>query len=106
MTMSRKLSALHRFTLGMGAALCLLLTAGVANAANLDEARAAGLVCEDPSGYARANPGVAADIVSLVDDVNQKRKAQYAALSVEKGYSVELVIKEVWDQRLKQFACR
>jgi uncharacterized protein YdbL (DUF1318 family) len=106
MIMSSKHTAIHRLSLGTGAALCLMLAAGVAQAADLDQARAAGLVCEEPTGYAKAAPGAAADIVSLVADVNEKRRSQYATLATEKGYSVDLVIKEVWDQRLKQFACQ
>lgn len=106
MTMSRKLSAFHRFSIGTGAALCLVLAAGVAQAADLDQARAAGLVCEQPDGYAKPAAGAAADIVSLVNDVNAKRQEQYAQLSVEKGYPVAQVISEVWEQRLKQFACQ
>lgn len=106
MTMSRKLSGIRSFAIGTGAALCLVMAAGVAQAADLDQARVAGLVCELPTGYAQAAPGAAADIVALVNDVNAKRQAQYAALAVEKGYSVELVIQEVWNQRLKEFACK
>jgi uncharacterized protein YdbL (DUF1318 family) len=106
MNMARKLTGMHRFSIGTGAALCLLLAAGVAQAADLDQARAAGLVCEQPDGYAKAVDGSAADIVALVTDVNEKRQAQYAALAVEKGYAVALVISEVWEQRLKQFACK
>jgi uncharacterized protein YdbL (DUF1318 family) len=106
MTMSRKLTAFHRSWLAAGAALWLGLAAGVAQAANLDQARAAGLVCEQPDGYARAAPGAAADIVSLVNDVNEKRRAEYARLATERGYAVQLVVQEVWEQRLKQFACK
>lgn len=104
--MSSKLTAFHRISIAAGAAFCLWLATSVAQAADLDQARAAGLVCEQPNGYAQAVSGAAADIVSLVSEVNEKRRAQYAQLATERGYAIELVVQEVWEQRLKQFACR
>lgn len=104
--MSRKLSVTHRLAITTAATVCLLGTTGVARAADLDQARAAGLVCEQPDGYAKPAPGAAADIVSLVKDVNDKRRVQYATLATEKGYPVDLIVKEVWEQRLKKYACK
>jgi uncharacterized protein YdbL (DUF1318 family) len=89
-----------------GAGLYLVLNAGFAHAVTLVEAREAGLVCEQPDGYARAVPGAAVDIVRLVEEANAKRKADYAALAAEGGYTIEAVIQGIWEKRLKQFACK
>jgi uncharacterized protein YdbL (DUF1318 family) len=96
------------FSLAVAAAILSLSWAGApARAADsLDAARAAGMSCEQPDGYARATPTATADVQTLVASINDKRKAQYIALAQEKGYPIEAVVLEVWDKRLKQFACK
>ena len=88
------------------AGLLVLSLSAPARADALDEARTAGLVCEQPDGYALAVEPASADTKTLVTSINDKRKVQYAALAVEKGYPIEAVVLEVWDKRLKQYACK
>jgi uncharacterized protein YdbL (DUF1318 family) len=67
-----------------------LLAASPALALDLQGARSSGLVGEKPNGYVEAvKPSP--DVLSLVGDVNAKRKEEYARISKENGQSVEVV---------------
>jgi uncharacterized protein YdbL (DUF1318 family) len=74
------------------AVLCLALTATVAQADPLDDARVAGLLGERPDGYVDiVNPGASADIISLKEQINAQRRKIYQQLAGEKGVPVEEV---------------
>jgi len=74
------------------AVLCLALTASIAHADALDDARAAGQLGERPDGYVDVvNPGASADIVSLKEQINAQRRKIYQQLAGEKGVPVEEV---------------
>jgi len=74
------------------AILILALTATVAQADPLDDARAAGQLGERPDGYVDiVNPSAGADIVSLKDQINAQRRKVYQQLAGEKGVPVEEV---------------
>ncbi len=70
-------------------AAALILSLGALPAfADLQSARAAGQIGEKADGYVTAfDPSVQ----SLVDEINAKRKAQYAAVAAEKGQSAATV---------------
>jgi hypothetical protein len=71
-------------TLLAGVALCLLAVA--AFAADLDTAKADGLVGERADGYLGIVVASApADVVALVDDVNGRRQAEYARIAKQNG---------------------
>lgn len=59
-------------------------------AMDLNEARAAGKVCELPTGYVKA---VSPDAASLAIEVNAKRKQAYAAIAAENKQSVDVAGK-------------
>jgi hypothetical protein len=74
------------------AVLLLALTATIAHADALDDARAAGQLGERPDGYVDVvNPGAGADIVALKDQINAQRRKVYQQLAGEKGVPVEEV---------------
>ncbi len=72
--------------------LFLALTASVAQADSLDDARAAGLLGERPDGYVDVvNPGASADIIALKEQINAQRRKFYQQLAGEKGVPAEEV---------------
>lgn len=74
------------------AVLCLMLTATVAQADALDDARAAGLLGERPDGYVDVvNPNASADILALKEQINAQRRKIYQQLAGEKGVPAEEV---------------
>jgi uncharacterized protein len=76
----------HRFL--TIAALILSLTALPALAADLHSARAAGQIGEKADGFVTAlDPSVQ----SLADEVNAKRRAQYADVAAKKGQTIDVV---------------
>jgi uncharacterized protein len=85
----------HSFMTWLRAAtafLFLALTATVAQADSLDDARAAGLLGERPDGYVdivTASP--TPDILSLKEQINAQRRKFYQQLAGEKGVPVEEV---------------
>lgn len=67
----------------MAATLCLLASLSVF-AIDLDTAKADGLVGERADGYLGAVRGSAsAEVRSLIDDINAKRKAQYQRIAAK-----------------------
>jgi uncharacterized protein YdbL (DUF1318 family) len=85
----------HSFMTWLRAAaafLCLTLTASIAHADALDDARTKGLLGERPDGYVDVvNPGASADIISLKEQINAQRRKIYQQLAGEKGVPVEEV---------------
>lgn len=68
--------------------LVFALTAIPAFAADLHSARAAGQIGEKADGFVTAlDPSVK----ELVDEVNAKRRAQYADVAAKKGQTIEVV---------------
>ncbi len=65
-----------------------------AYALGLDEAKARGLVGETASGYlASVNPSPSAEVRTLVEDINAKRRAEYERIAKQNGTSVASVEK-------------
>jgi uncharacterized protein YdbL (DUF1318 family) len=82
---------MHKFTAKISP-LLLLLFAVVALAANLDQAKRDGLVGERADGYLGVVVGVVPpDVVSLVTDVNAKRKQQYQRIAKTNGLTMDQV---------------
>jgi uncharacterized protein YdbL (DUF1318 family) len=70
--------------------LAALLLATPAFALDLHGARAQGLVGEKADGYVTAQQP-SAEVNALVDDVNARRKAEYARISKENGQPLDVV---------------
>lgn len=74
------------------AVLVLTLTATVAHADALDDARASGQLGERPDGYVDVvNPNAGPDILKLKEQINAQRRKIYQQLAGEKGVPVEEV---------------
>ncbi len=92
----RKAKTMHNLFRNLLAALFLVGSFGAtslpAHADALDDARATGQVGERADGYvALVNSGVSADIKTLVDDVNAKRRAAYQKIAAEKSVPAEQI---------------
>ncbi|MDA1074716.1 MAG: YdbL family protein [Proteobacteria bacterium] len=73
-------------------ALALFLLTCVALAADLDQMKKDGLVGERADGYlGMVEASVPADVVSLVADVNGKRKAEYQRIAASNNLSLAQV---------------
>ena len=74
------------------AAALVLLIAPVANAADLDAAKAAGQIGEQQDGLlGLVKPDAPADVKALVESVNAKRSERYAAIATKNGTTVAAV---------------
>ena len=74
----------------VAAALLLALSASLALALNIGEAKSRGLVGETATGYiaaVQASP----EVNALIADINAKRKAQYRRIAQKNGISLEAV---------------
>ena len=72
--------------------LALALAAAPAFAAELDEAKADGLIGERADGYlGLVDTGAPADVVDLVAEINDKRKAEYERIAEANDLSLEQV---------------
>jgi uncharacterized protein YdbL (DUF1318 family) len=71
--------------------LSLGLCAGAAAASELDQAKLAGHVGEQIDGYLGVVAGAPASAKSLVERINQGRRAKYAEIAKSNGVSVEVV---------------
>lgn len=72
----------------------LLILAGNAFAATLDEAKAAGQIGEKQDGYiGLVQADAPADVVALVNDVNAQRRQRYQEIAQQNGIPVSEVIK-------------
>jgi len=70
----------------------LLFGALAANAASLDDAKAAGQIGEGVDGYVHlVDNNAPAAVKALVKDVNNKRREKYASIAKTRGVSVESV---------------
>lgn len=93
--MTRPTSIARRSVIRLLAAAALVLGAATWSAAlagPLEDAKAAGLVGEQPDGYlgtVPANPP--ADVTALVRDINGKRQAAYQDIATRNNTSVEAV---------------
>ncbi|MBQ60862.1 MAG: hypothetical protein CMQ19_02185 [Gammaproteobacteria bacterium] len=71
-------------------------------ASPLSDARTAGQVTEQPSGYVKAGTDVSPAISALVADVNKRRRQAYSRIAKKNGISVDQVAKESYVRRSKQ----
>lgn len=85
--MQRHLNAIR------GLVLCLLLgTAGLTWAIGLDEAKTQGLVGETMEGYvAVVESSASAEVQAMVEEVNEKRRAEYERIAEQHGITLEQV---------------
>ncbi|MCK9607681.1 MAG: YdbL family protein [Methylomonas sp.] len=73
---------------------CLWFAASPVNAADLGQAKAAGLVGELMNGYLGLVDGNApADVKALVDSINAQRRAEYQRIAAKNGVPAEEVAK-------------
>jgi uncharacterized protein YdbL (DUF1318 family) len=70
-----------------------LLVAAPASAVNLGAAKTNGQVCEQTSGYLRANAGAPGDIQEMVNNINAKRRAEYEKIAQKNQVAVDQVAK-------------
>lgn len=82
--------------------LTLLLLASASWASPFSDAKAAGLVLEQPDGFVVSKEGAAPNIQKLVLDVNKRRKAAYKKIADKNGVSVEQVGRESYLKRHPQ----
>ena len=72
--------------------VALALGPVAAFAIDLDAAKQSGLVGERPDGYLGiVTAGPSADVVSLVEDINRKRKVKYQEISQKNGQALQVV---------------
>ena len=94
-------------TLLRSSALCFstlfLLGALAANAATLDDAKAAGQIGEGVDGYVHlVDQNAPAAVKALLKDVNNKRKEKYASIAKSRGISVEKVAALAGDKLVER----
>jgi len=65
--------------------LLFLMSLPAANALNLDQAKNQGMVCEQPTGYLKPTGSATAEVKTMVEDINDKRKAEYARIAEQHG---------------------
>ena len=83
-----------RIVLSCTAAVLLALAVPPAFAADLDTAKSSGWVGERPDGMLGiVKSGAPGDVKALVDDVNRKRRANYASIAQKNGTSADDVAK-------------
>jgi len=76
----------------LGITALLLVHAGAAAALDLDGAKAKGLVGEQTDGYIGAvDSSPTPEVKALVADINERRRASYAAIASKNGTAVEAV---------------
>lgn len=72
-------------------ALCLALPLAAVHAANLEQAKKQGTVCELPTGYLKPTGGATPDVKAMVNDINAKRKAEYERIAKQHKVTPEQV---------------
>lgn len=77
----------------LGPALILALLSPGVFAADLDQAKQRGMVCELPTGFLRAEGSAPGDVSAMVQNINDKRKQEYARIASEHGVTPEDVGK-------------
>ncbi len=76
----------------IGAWVLIALSANTAWAISLDEAKSQGVIGETPSGYiATVSSNPSKEVVKLVADINQKRKAAYAESAEKAGVDIKVI---------------
>jgi uncharacterized protein YdbL (DUF1318 family) len=84
-------------------AALLIVMAFPAYASDIDSAKAAGQIGERTDGYLGiVAPSAGADVKSLVDDVNGKRRAKYQQVSRENGQPLSVVEKLAGEKAIKE----
>lgn len=84
---------------------CLWFTAMPADAADLGQAKAAGLVGELMNGYLGLVDGNApADVKAMVDSINAQRRAEYQRIAAKNGVPAEEVAKLTAQKVINQTA--
>lgn len=73
--------------------IALQLGAPSAQAADVDQAKRQGLVCELATGYLRATAEASGDVRSMVDRINAKRREKYTRIANEHGITAQQVGK-------------
>jgi len=91
MSFPKNLRAAGRL-LGLGLLLTALSLPG-AFAADLGQAKDRGMVCELPTGYLKALGSATPDVRAMVNDINARRKQEYARIAQEHGVTPEQVGK-------------
>lgn len=87
--------------------IALLLAFPVA-AADVGEVKAKGHACEQTNGYLRATANAPEVAKAVVENVNAKRKEQYAKIATKNGIAVDQVAKLTVQKlinRAPQHAC-
>ncbi|MEO5366517.1 MAG: YdbL family protein [Magnetococcus sp. WYHC-3] len=73
------------------AIVALTLCATPALAMSFKEAKSAGMVVEQPDGYAAPAPGAPADLAGVIRETNDKRRAAYQQMAREQGVPLNVV---------------
>ncbi|WP_150047097.1 MULTISPECIES: YdbL family protein [Methylomonas] len=86
-----RIKATHFLLAGL---LSFWLAANPVAAADLAQAKSAGLVGELMNGYlGLVNPNAPSDVKALVNDINAQRRAEYERIAAKNGVSAEEVAK-------------
>jgi uncharacterized protein YdbL (DUF1318 family) len=88
---TEKLTKIFKNALLLGTLLVLPMTG--THAASLAQAKRQGMVCELPTGYLAATSKATNETRAMVNDINQKRRAEYARIANEQKVTVEQVGK-------------
>lgn len=97
MTHSQTTSPTRRAVLGFALAACaalmlVLALPTAAQAADLDQAKAAGLIGERADGLLGAvSKTLPADVATLMDNINKQRMVKYAEIARQNGTKVQAV---------------
>ncbi|MDH3282137.1 MAG: YdbL family protein [Gammaproteobacteria bacterium] len=84
----------NRTIAAMLLALLMLAPAGMATAADLNQAKAAGWVGEKVDGYlGLVKPGAPEEIAKMMAAINSKRKAEYENIATRNGVAVTQVAR-------------
>jgi len=74
-------------------AAAVLFGGMAAQAADLDQAKQQGRVCELATGYLSATTGASGDIRAMVDRINAQRREEYKRIASEHGITPQQVGK-------------
>lgn len=80
--------------------LALLMSAAMVQASPLDDARDAGQIVEQPSGYVQVTAAAPASVKALAEDVNQRRAEAYGRIAKKNGLTAEQVAIESYKKRI------
>lgn len=80
--------------------LALLLSAAMVQASPLDDARDAGQIVEQSSGYVQATAAASASVKALAEDVNERRAEAYGRIAQKNGLTAEQVALESYKKRI------